>query len=505
MRCIGRTRNISRCKRQASRWLFCFQHRFQPFALVVSFLGAIALIGGIYQDVVRPLLPESSRSSNASNSTAGSQSEPGLPSDEALSNQNAADPGIKTMKVSQAQLTESIGMALARAAFSKLGFVFREQPVLDYGIDAHAEIVEGGAATGQLLALQIKAGQSYFQEEAASGFVFRSDDQHVTYWLNHALPVLLLLCDTNTERIYWQAIMRETVVATGAGWKLVVPKTQIINRQARERLKDLATPIVPESRYTILSTKDNSVAIAKRYSLEILINGKATKPEIASVIRQVTRDHIDSKYYRDEIVESHWKNSSANVIWTFVFLSLDDRKDVNWVARSLWIDPNLPEDRSPGRIDGEHIGDSIVVDWSERYSESAKIFASNTLNKASYLKSVRGLLPELERAVEAAAVFLGLQDSSGHSGGGRVLPAELVGRIDTVYKEISNLGLPPVECRDVDLRVQSSSAAAHNIILPYLELGKRLGEQDPTAMQRASYGDFKKEFQRLKFELEKVR
>lgn len=48
----------------------------------------------------------------------------------------------------------------------ELGWPFREQPTEDYGIDAHAEVVDGEDVRRRLLALQIKSGMSWFRETA---------------------------------------------------------------------------------------------------------------------------------------------------------------------------------------------------------------------------------------------------------------------------------------------------------------------------------------------------
>jgi hypothetical protein len=46
----------------------------------------------------------------------------------------------------------------------ELGWLFRNQPTEDYGIDAHVEVVDGENVRGRLLALQIKSGTSWFKE-----------------------------------------------------------------------------------------------------------------------------------------------------------------------------------------------------------------------------------------------------------------------------------------------------------------------------------------------------
>jgi hypothetical protein len=75
-------------------------------------------------------------------------------------------------------LTERQGVAALAAFFAKNGWYFREQFTHDWGIDAYVEIVRGGAPTGELIALQIKAGKSYFSNETDDSVPFPSDEKH---------------------------------------------------------------------------------------------------------------------------------------------------------------------------------------------------------------------------------------------------------------------------------------------------------------------------------------
>jgi hypothetical protein len=54
MRCLGRTKSLKRCKNK-SKGLFCRHHRWQPITFIISILTFIALFGGLYQDVFRPI------------------------------------------------------------------------------------------------------------------------------------------------------------------------------------------------------------------------------------------------------------------------------------------------------------------------------------------------------------------------------------------------------------------------------------------------------------------
>jgi hypothetical protein len=128
-----------------------------------------------------------------------------------------------------------------QAIEDELAWLFREQPTEDYGIDAHAEVVDGENVRGRLLALQIKGGPSWFKEAASGGWWFRPDAAHVQYWTNHSLPVAVVLYHPETRRCHWQLVNRETLVETSTGgWKLLVPATHVLDEHAREPLRKAA-------------------------------------------------------------------------------------------------------------------------------------------------------------------------------------------------------------------------------------------------------------------------
>lgn len=136
----------------------------------------------------------------------------------------------------------SAGVTHARLAIEdELGWLFRDQPTEDYGIDAHAEVVDGEDVRGRLLALQIKGGESWFRELGPGGWWFRPDVAHVRYWRNHSLPVVVVFYHPETNRCYWQLVNDETLVATPAGgWKLLVPVAHLLDESSRTPLQEAA-------------------------------------------------------------------------------------------------------------------------------------------------------------------------------------------------------------------------------------------------------------------------
>lgn len=136
---------------------------------------------------------------------------------------------------------ERMGVAAADFAFSSLGWAFRGQEVKDYGIDAHVEPFDGPhCPIGKLLALQIKAGDSYFREEAESGWWFRGENKHLRYWLGHVLPVIIVTYDDRDQTLYWQHVTEDRIEYTDNGWKILVPRAQIVSAAAAEQLRAIA-------------------------------------------------------------------------------------------------------------------------------------------------------------------------------------------------------------------------------------------------------------------------
>ena len=137
-----------------------------------------------------------------------------------------------------------MGVAAADLEFSSWGWAFRSQEIRDYGIDAHVEPFDGPhRPTGSLAALQIKSGPSYFREKATDGWWYRGTKKnlrHLPYWLNHVLPVLIVIYDPRSRTLYWQHVTEERVVYTDTAWKILIPHEQILSSGTIGRLRAIA-------------------------------------------------------------------------------------------------------------------------------------------------------------------------------------------------------------------------------------------------------------------------
>ena len=414
------------------------------------------------------------------------------------------------MRAKRTGRIERQGVGIAIAAFERIGFAFREQGYNDYGIDAHAELVDGEKATGQLLGIQIKTGASYLSEQTDEGYVFRTDEDHIQYWSKHSLPVVIVLCDPDRSVAYWQRISRDTVVETGRGHKVVVPFSQKIDSDSAASLKDLLTPVIPSSRFTVFRTGDVSHGAAKRYSLDIVVNGLTTKAEIASAIRQATTEGVKRKYYRNHIVEGRWGDADADVVWIFVYLSADDRARRHWRCRSLWMREDLAEESRPIGLDGENIGGLIKVDWNSNYTALAQIADQHTLRKEDYLTQVEPPIDELEQLL--VVVETGLERlSTRESGEAEFMSSTRAARnrVHDIYMHSLSMSLAPYECSEMDGKFKDFIALMDNMVLFYSERGiQTRSAKDRLARlaQGLRYRDHSREaLNHLRYELSKLR
>ncbi|RKT86347.1 Protein of unknown function C-terminus [Saccharopolyspora antimicrobica] len=151
-------------------------------------------------------------------------------------------------------MTDSIGRAgvygVGLIVSNVLQWKFREQHESDCGIDAILEVAMHDRPTGQLLAIQIKSGASYFREPtpSGSGWVFRESRRPrlLDYWLSFDIPVLVVLYDSARQIAYWQQVTSTTATRTHTGFKLIVPRDHRLDASADYPLRAMSAAWTPE-------------------------------------------------------------------------------------------------------------------------------------------------------------------------------------------------------------------------------------------------------------------
>lgn len=321
--------------------------------------------------------------------------------------------------MSDTEQTNRLGVTIMGQRVLEAGHVFREQQTSDFGIDAHIEIKDGATATGRLIAAQIKAGPSYFSNQDETGFWHYVSDRHRDLWINHSLPVILVLCDVDKRNCYYEIVSDETCIRAGNGWKILVPKNKTITAASSPDLVSIASPIVAASDYSIRAEQDESHANARRVSLDIVVHpGKkpVNKPLLGAIVRATLKQGQSSQYHRDEISERVLGGRPIDVVWGFVYLRDIDRQSASWACRFQWISPSLEASWRPGEFEGEQDGSGLVIDWNGK-TELARFLDERRATKAVYLKRVDQLLTQLPAVREKLASLLEHGEQSRHSAG----------------------------------------------------------------------------------------
>lgn len=135
---------------------------------------------------------------------------------------------------------ERIGVSKIETIFLK-EFEWIPRTILetDVGIDMTVEIAEKGEPLGELFAVQIKTGESYFSEENNDKIIFRGKEKHLNYWLNYSLPVIIILHNPKNDLTIWQEVTKNNISKTKKNWKIEIPKYQLLSKTFYDKLKNL--------------------------------------------------------------------------------------------------------------------------------------------------------------------------------------------------------------------------------------------------------------------------
>jgi hypothetical protein len=108
-------------------------------------------------------------------------------------------------KYSRTKATGNIGVAFVENIVSEAGCMFRQIPQdTDVGIDGYIEFVENEIATGSLVAIQIKAGESFLKQYSdGKYFAVNASKEDMNYWNDHTIPVALIAYDPATKMSDW--------------------------------------------------------------------------------------------------------------------------------------------------------------------------------------------------------------------------------------------------------------------------------------------------------------
>jgi hypothetical protein len=159
--------------------------------------------------------------------------------------------------------TERLGVnKVEELVLNDLNWIFREQPIVDVGIDAIIEQSINDDPSGKFVAVQIKTGSKKSFHTKDQYLTYYFSDIHYNYWVNLNIPIILVIHLPETGDTYWQVINKLTVKKTELHWKLEIPKNQAFNHDAKIKIEKIlseriSNDILSEVLYLDLETDVN--------------------------------------------------------------------------------------------------------------------------------------------------------------------------------------------------------------------------------------------------------
>lgn len=138
------------------------------------------------------------------------------------------------------------GQAMAAAAFADFGWPATPTTAAqDLGTDLLIAARDRRFHRGEYVGAQVKSGTSNLDEPIREGnkhvgWWVRVTPRHAAYWLDNALPHILVLYDHTTKRCHWVHLTNNSVIQTGLGRKVRVPAVQVVHATQIEALLAVA-------------------------------------------------------------------------------------------------------------------------------------------------------------------------------------------------------------------------------------------------------------------------
>lgn len=150
-------------------------------------------------------------------------------------------------KFNNSSKTGELGVTIVKQTIeTKLNWLFRKNhQETDFGIDGFIDVItDTGQVTGKSIAVQIKTGISFFTSKNEIGWIFRGEIKHLNYYLNHDIPVVILLVNEKTNEIYWNICDGKTSQRTGESWTMTIPFKYNLDVASKPKLMQYVSPII---------------------------------------------------------------------------------------------------------------------------------------------------------------------------------------------------------------------------------------------------------------------
>lgn len=210
-------------------------------------------------------------------------------------------------------------------------------------------------------------------------------------------------------------------------------------------------------KHTIIAQRDVSTGVAKRYAADVLVDRGANLESIRAIVRVVTIMLRGDRSYRDIYSPASQPERATDVVFLFIYLSLDDAANTNWRCRAQWVNPQMEAAFRPMPLRADEWLDDIAIDWNEEQETRSLLNRAETATKREYLGEVDSVTPQMEAFVTEADTLLAAREV-GQLADDAYLAAmcRLEPSMSRLHNQTGRAGLPPTELRDLNTAYRSA-------------------------------------------------
>lgn len=253
--------------------------------------------------------------------------------------------------------TERIGVnETERIVINDLGWIFREQSIDDFGIDAIIEQVIDGNPTAKLIGVQIKTGKSNFHW-TEKHLVYYTTHIHYNYWLNANIPIIFVAHIPESSKTYWEHITYRNFQKTKKNLKFQILRNQEFNNRSVKQLNQIINP--EQDRYLFRKADEKTIS---NY-IDDIVFIRESEGCVKGIINQLEKLSKLANQYNLLFVKFQKENLNDN---DFIVKSSINNlaKELNTIAISL---------------------DKEIIDFSESYAKG--FYAFEKVASTEYLLS----------------------------------------------------------------------------------------------------------------------
>lgn len=150
------------------------------------------------------------------------------------------------IRADENSVTGDVGEKAAEKAFAELGWPTTPTTAAqDLGTDLLIAARDRGFQRGEYLLAQVKSGKTNLDRPIRKdgeqlGWWVTVETRHAYYWIDSAIPHILVLYDHDTDLCHWVDLTEEAITVTGRGRKVKVPLSQVVTPDQAEALLTVA-------------------------------------------------------------------------------------------------------------------------------------------------------------------------------------------------------------------------------------------------------------------------